>query len=165
MQPRGEWQENSDSPCDTGTPIRTIAEEFPAFSFDTVFPEYPRKIGRWAFTREAVFQRAIDCRRWLKSRPEKVIAVVSHSAFLRLAVTNSQFANADYRVFDFANNGDAHDLVEWKFTVENGGGMGWSPKGPSQIQLSDFETAVSQREFEKGESEVLEEVRSEAPAT
>lgn len=165
MQLRGEWQENSDNPCDTGTPIRTIAEEFPDFSFDTVFPEYPSKSGRWAFTQEAIFQRAIDCRRWLKSRPEKVIAVVSHSAFLRLAVTNSQFANGDYRVFDFADNSDAYKLVEWKLTAENRGGIGWSPKGPSQIQPSDFKTAVSQRESEKGESEVLEEVRSEALAT
>jgi len=165
VQPRGEWQENSDSPCDTGTTIRTIAIEFPEFSFSTVFPEYPTKSGRWAFTKEAVLHRAIECRRWLKSRPEKVIAVVSHSAFLRLGVTQSQFSNADYRVFEFADNSDTHELVEWKLTAENGGGMGWSPKGQSQIQPSDFGTVSSQVEHDKGDKAGLEEVRAEVPAT
>ena len=161
VQPRGEWQENSDSPCDTGTAITTIAREFPEFNFSAVFPEYPTKSGRWAFTQEAVLRRAIDCRRWLKSRPERVIAVVSHSAFLRLGVTHSQFSNADYRVFDFAGNSDTHELVESKSTEKNGGGMGRSPRGQSQIQPADFETVIS---YGNGDSQRLEEVRAEVPA-
>lgn len=40
-------------------------------------------------------------RQELKARKEKVIAVVSHSAFLRTAVANARFANTDYRIFDF----------------------------------------------------------------
>ena len=128
VQPRGEWQETSGCPCDIGTEVDTLAKEFPAFSFDTVFPEWPAKTGRWACAQEAVIQRGIDCRRWLKSRPERVIAVVSHVGFLGAAVSRKRYSNADYRVFDFANDG-GDELIEWKLTEERGGGMGRSEKG------------------------------------
>ena len=108
-----------------------MKHEFPSVSFDTVDPFYPSKTGHYAFTQEAILKRAADFRAWLKKRPEKVIAVVSHSGFLRVGVSNCAYANADYRVFDFANekpgNGDA--LIEWELTREKGGGLGHSEKG------------------------------------
>lgn len=137
VQPRGEWQENSNAPCDTGTPVAQLAEDFPSIDFDTVFPEYPSKNGRWAYTPEAVAQRGRECRRWLKARPEKVIAVVSHSAFLRIGVSHTKFHTADYRVFSFEDADD--ELIEWNFTVENEGGLGKSRKGKSYAAPSDFE--------------------------
>lgn len=139
VQPRGEWQENSNAPCDTGTPVTQLAKDFPSIQFDTVFPEYPSKTGRWAYTPEAIAQRGSDCRRWLKARPEKVIAVVSHSSFLRIGVSNTKFHTADYRVFGFGDEGD--QLVEWDLTVENEGGLGKSRRGKSYAAASDFEHA------------------------
>ena len=136
MQPRAEWQENSDMPCDQGSAIDMIAAEFPEFNFDTVSPEFPDKTGRWKFTEEAIRQRGIDCRKWLRSRPETVIAVVTHSAFLRIAISPTRFANADYRVFDFLENTD--ELKQWSLTEERGGGMGRSPKGVPVILPTDF---------------------------
>jgi len=84
VQLRGEWQENSDKPCDKGTYVGVISKEFPNFDFSTVFPDWPAKSGRWAFTDEAIVARGKACREWLQSRPEKVIAVVSPVCFLIL---------------------------------------------------------------------------------
>lgn len=147
VQPRGEWQENSNMPCDTGTHVETLVREFPQFSYDTVFPEFPNKTGRWAFSEEAILQRGSDCRRWLKSRPEKVIAVVTHSAFLRIGIAPTRFANADYRVFDFVADGD--ELHQWPLTDENGGGMGKSPKGAHATLPSDFEIPDYMKELQQ----------------
>ena len=157
--------ENSDKPCDTGTPIATISKDFPAFNFNTVSPEYPSKEGRWAFSEAAITQRGLDCRQWLKSRPEKVIAVVSHSGFLRLGISHTKYANADYRVFDFAD--DASDeLVEWESTEHRGGGMGKSEKGrvyaggPGFPHEQRKEGAEAKRasEAEQASEEVVDEV-------
>jgi broad specificity phosphatase PhoE len=137
VQVRGEWQETSNSPCDTGTDIRVIEKEYPSFNFDTVFPEWPSKTGRWAFTQEAIEQRGRDCRNWLMNRPEKAIAVVSHSAFLRIGIVPMKWSNADYRIFDFAKGG-SNELVEWSLTADNGGGMGRSPLGFMYPTPSDF---------------------------
>ena len=136
VQPRGEWQENSDKPCDTGTSTKILAQEYPTLDFSTVFPEYPSKEGRWEFSESAIIQRGMDCRRWLRARSEKVIIVISHSAFLRTAITPTRYENADYRVFDFAETGD--HLVQWSLTEDNGGGMGRSPKGPYYRKPADF---------------------------
>jgi hypothetical protein len=77
------------------------------------------------------------CRNWLRDRPEKVIVVVSHSAFLRLGVTMDGFANGDYRIYEFANQGDR--LVQRPDTVERGGGMGLSSTMTRKPEPSDFE--------------------------
>ena len=84
--------ENSDNPCDTGTAIATISKEFPTFDFSTVAPEYPAREGRWAFSESeaAITQRGLDCRQWLKAKPKKVIAVVTHSGFLRIGISHTE---------------------------------------------------------------------------
>lgn len=79
--------------------------------------------GDGPFRRLLLPSAEVDCRHWLKKRPESVIAVVSHSGFLRLAVTFAQYPNADYRVFDFADD-DSDRLIERETTKESGGGMG-----------------------------------------
>jgi hypothetical protein len=81
---RAEWQENSDMPCDTGTEISAMEREWPQFDWSTVDPEYPAKTGIYAFSKEGLTQRGIAARKWLRDRPEKLIAVVSHSGFVRL---------------------------------------------------------------------------------
>ncbi|MCJ1389736.1 hypothetical protein MMC18_002593 [Xylographa bjoerkii] len=157
--PSADWQENSDSPCDTGSTIDVLAKEYPTIDFKTLAPEYPAKNGRWEFSQEAVLQRGADCRRWLLSRPEKVIAIVSHSAFLRLAVCHSRFENADYRVFDFKGGHD-DELVEWKMSENAGGGMGRSQKGHSFAESRDFRTSLHQKKVNKKETpeEVVDEI-------
>ena len=144
--------ENADKPCDTGSPISVMEKEFPNFDFSTVDPTYPDKTTNlssnpYAFTRKAILARGQTCLRDLYSRPEKVIAVVSHSGFLRTAVCHRRFFNADWRVFDFdeeamkesKEKGEGEFLLkEWKETEENGGGMGRSEKGVVAVLPTDF---------------------------
>lgn len=135
------WQENSDKPCDTGSPLsEDMKPQFPNFDFSKVDPLWPSKTGPYAFTRSATIARGQSCLRDLHSRKEKVIAVVSHSGFLRCAISLCKYANADYRIFDFKDTEPGKDLelVEWQETEENGGGLGESEKGRAEIEDSDF---------------------------
>jgi hypothetical protein len=75
----------------------------------------------------------------LYERPEKTIAVVSHSGFLRTAISKRRYANADYRVFTFRKSKTGHlSLVEDGSTARRGGGMGLSEKGLQRIEPWDF---------------------------
>ncbi|KAE9992748.1 hypothetical protein EG327_007824 [Venturia inaequalis] len=160
----GGWQETSDKPCDTGSPLATIAAEFPQFDFTKVDPGYPTKEGPYAFTRSAVLQRGQTVLRSLYRRPERVIAVVSHSGFLRTAVTSKQFGNADYRIYDFDDHVEPKtvDGVEIKYklkeryeTDSKGGGMGWSEIGHFGITDDDFPLIDP---VKRGPDEVVDEV-------
>ena len=134
--------------------------EFPHFNFQTVFAEYPQKTGRWAFSQTAIIQRGLHCRQWLHSRPEKVIAVVSHSGFLRVGVSHARYANADYRVFQFKEGSD-NELVEWESTESRGGGMGRSEKGKAYAVPSDFPAKPKLETLTEGQAK--EEVAEEVP--
>lgn len=156
--------ETSDKPCDIGSSIATLTAEFPQFDFSKVDPAYPTKEGPYAFTRSAVLQRGQTVLRSLYRRPERVIAVVSHSGFLRTAITNKQFGNADYRIYDFEDNIEPKivDGVEIKFKLKErvetdlkGGGMGWSEVGHHGITDEDFPLADP---VKRGPEEVVDEV-------
>lgn len=130
---RAEWQENSDKPCDTGSSIAELSCEWPQYNWETIDPAYPSKSGLYAFSKEGLMQRGIEARQWLRNRPERVIAVVSHSGFLRVGVSYRKYENADFRIFDFAEGPEFDDvggkLVEWELTESRGGGLGKSPLG------------------------------------
>lgn len=91
------------------------------------------------WTQKSILARGQRCLQKLYTRPEKVIAVVSHSGFLRAAISRRQFANADYRIFDFEEPEDGRlALKEWEETDVKGGGMGRSPVGEQQLRDDDF---------------------------
>ncbi|KAI9823226.1 MAG: hypothetical protein M1826_000239 [Phylliscum demangeonii] len=170
IEARADWQENSDSPCDTGSAIATLARPpfCPPISFRSLLePEpddddrYPAKTGRYAFTPEAIARRGLRARAWLYARPEKVVAVVSHAGFLRVGVCGCRFANADFRVFDFdpetktgtttaqvavatppGHEDQPFRLVEWEYTREKGGGLGRSEKGAFGMESQRWPLAV-----------------------
>ena len=77
---------------------------------------------------------------------------------------NPSYFNADYRIFDFAENTDPTKpkLVEWRLTQANGGGMGRSPKGPAPIRPRDFPGPEREAEEEqrKGAEEGLEHMEN-----
>jgi broad specificity phosphatase PhoE len=106
-----------------------MQKEWPQYDWSTVDPTFPSKTGFYAYTIEALTKRGLEARKWLKARPEKVIAVVSHSGFLRGPISNKKYAHADFRIFDFAPDGDDARLVEWEVTETNGGGLGRSQSG------------------------------------
>lgn len=145
--PDANWHENADKPCDTGNTMDVISAEFPQYDFSAVDPLYPDKTSNlasnpYAFTRKAIVARGQTCLKDLYSRPEKVIAVVTHSGFLRTAVCNRMFFNADWRVFDFDEEATQKQgrfvLKEWPETETKGGGMGRSDVGVFGIVETDF---------------------------
>ncbi|KAI1761947.1 phosphoglycerate mutase-like protein [Hypoxylon sp. FL1150] len=128
-----DWQENSAKPCDTGSSVDRLKEEFPTVNFSKVDPIFPDKTSpaasQYHFTKKAILARAQIALKKLYDRPEKVIVVVSHSAFLRLAVSGYWYFNADYRIFDFApmiGPDDYYRLQQHESTREKGGGLGRS---------------------------------------
>ena len=125
--------------CNTGSLISRLSEEFPEIDFSDVDPVYPDKTsaaGRTYFhTRSAVLSRAQSALHDLYTRPEKLIIIVSHSQFLRTAVTGRWFGNGDYRIFDFCerrSDDETYRLLEWETTNESGG-LGLSPS--TKVQL------------------------------
>lgn len=135
--------ENSNHPCDTGSPASLLAllkdnhTKFqfasPAFDFSAIHPLWPDKTSSpaarslFGYTRSAILGRARRALEKLRQRPEDLIFVFTHSAFLRTAVTSWWYFNADYRIFEFDDEGTDGGLVPLKMdqsTLE--GGMGWS---------------------------------------
>jgi hypothetical protein len=174
--------ENADKPCDTGSAISVMAREFPQFGFSKVDPLYPDKTSDlsnnpYAFTKRAILARGQTCLQSLYSRPEKFIAVVSHSGFMRTAVANRRFFNADYRIFDYdeekmkesKEKGEGVDgkgmfvLKEWRETEENGGGLGKSEKGYAGVEETDFPPEADSKESESKAPQVEEEETKEVP--
>lgn len=143
-----EWQETSVNRIDIGRPVAQIAAQFPWCDFSQIDLVWPAKTGLYEFSEAALVVRGVEAKRWLRARPEKVIAVVSHAGFMRTGICNRDFGNADFRVFAFENviykEGDEVDenaklqMVESDLTVRNGGGMGSSQDGHFGWQASDF---------------------------
>ncbi|KAL1878206.1 hypothetical protein Daus18300_002123 [Diaporthe australafricana] len=126
------WQENSAKPCDSGSPIASVAAEFPKIDFSHVDPVWPDKTSpaavKYSYVKEHLLARAQSSLEDLYRRPEKAIIVVSHSGFLRQAVTGDWYHNADYRIYDLDERKDGagkFDLKQWELTKGHGG-MGWS---------------------------------------
>jgi len=134
-----------------------MEKEWPQFDWSTVDPKYPAKTGLYEYSKRGLTERGIEARKWLKNRPEKVIAVVSHSGFLRVGVSYRMYANADFRIFDFAEGHDevGGKLVEWELTEKKGGGLGKSCQGDFPMGSGDYPK-------EAGES--VGEVTSEVPS-
>lgn len=64
-------------------------------------PDWTSKQGFWSNDPACLHARAKFVRRWLRSRPEKRIVLVSHGNFLRYLIsraeTNDLFANGEIR--------------------------------------------------------------------
>lgn len=167
--PSALWQENADKPCDTGTPLPLISQEFPQYDFSSVDPSFPDKTTNgaqnpYAFTRKAIVERGQRALRELYTRKEKVIAVVSHSGFLRTAVCHRMFFNADWRVFEWDEEAMRKEgtctLREREETEVKGGGMGRSDVGVFGIGEGDFPP----EEQAAGEERVAGEAIGEKPS-
>jgi hypothetical protein len=110
-----------------------LTKEFPQIDYSSLDPVYPDKTStagaRYKFNKQAVVARAQSSLHNLYNRPEKVIVVVSHAAFLRQGVTGHWFYNADYRIFDFdekeCNDDTTVNLRHWDLTRTGGLGLSW----------------------------------------
>lgn len=133
VQAHAGWQENSAKPCDVGSPIPVVAAEFPRIDFSRVDPVYPDKVSpagdKYRYRRDRLVARAQSALAELRRRPERAVVVVSHSGFMRQAVTGDHYFNADYRVYDFEERREGEEgplgLRQWDLT-KGAGGMGRS---------------------------------------
>ncbi|KAK6216769.1 phosphoglycerate mutase [Colletotrichum tabaci] len=132
IQADARWQENSAKPCDTGSSVDDLKAEFAKVDFSAVDPVYPDKTSprgaKYAFTKEAILERARSGVQDIREHKEKLILVVSHSGFLRLGVTGHWFFNGDYRVFelDECNEPDQPPkLKQLEATLSGGLGKSW----------------------------------------
>lgn len=96
-----ELQETSSQPCDTGSSVEDLAREFAAAPVDLslVKDGWNSKTGRWAPDADVIEKRALNARRWLMSRDEKNIVVVSHGGFLHYFTEDWTGAHKFYGAF------------------------------------------------------------------
>ena len=124
------WQENSNKPCDTGSAVGELEEEFPMVDFSGLDPVWPDKASEearvYAYNRRAIVERAKKALAELRGCGEKAVVVVSHSGFMRQGMTGSWWFNADYRVFEF--EGEGLELRQWEATRKGGMGKSWEER-------------------------------------
>jgi broad specificity phosphatase PhoE len=156
---KAEWQETTVNKCDIGRPIPEVSAEWPQFDWSEIDPKFPAKDGLYEFSQAALIKRGIFARRWLKARPEKVIAVVSHAGFLRTGICNRKFDNADFRVFEFEEGEEKESegprLIESELTAQKGGGMGRSPDGYFGWEVNDFKYMPENMRENSAQEEVV----------
>jgi len=161
------WQENSAKPCDTGSPAKQVAENFPQVDLSNLDPVYPDKSSGtvYEFSHRAILARGGECIRNLHSRKEKVIAVVSHSGFLRAGVSHRMYANADFRIFTFRDlefPDSVPCLIESELTAGKGG-LGRSDPGYFPARKDEFPPEkkvedIRSQQGERTEGEATREV-------
>ncbi|EGE06813.1 phosphoglycerate mutase [Trichophyton equinum CBS 127.97] len=149
-----EIQETSDVPCDTGSDLADLKKEVEEKGLPVDLSLVPedwndKTTERWSANAKSVTVRAREARQWLKARPEKHIAVVSHGGVLHYIsedwqdstlyqVTKKQpspnnyangrpspkwpgtgWANTEFRTFHFTDSADTDDLYGNKIDGDN----------------------------------------------
>lgn len=158
IQAHAGWQENSSKLCDTGSPIPVVAQQFPQIDFSHVDPVFPDKISpaatKYKYIKKNLLERAQSDLEELYHRPERVIVVVSHSAFMRQAVTGDHYFNADYRIYDFEDRAGAAEGAPFRLKqshlTRGAGGM-----GRSFDQLVELGVGLPEKELPPGVEEEL----------
>lgn len=74
-------EEVSTTPSDTGSPVDVLREEFGEIDFNFLKEQWYLREGEFINEPKAVNARAKKLRKWIKQRPEKEIALVSHGFF------------------------------------------------------------------------------------
>ncbi|KAK6529869.1 hypothetical protein TWF281_009025 [Arthrobotrys megalospora] len=127
-----EIQETSPNPCDTGSSVESLKAGFPSLDFSNCERHDWLTKTHGFYTRDNLGVRATCARKWLFERPEKVIAVVTHSGFLRwltpqdfpFVENRDKYRNCEYRGYTFAGTladdgeGGPFKLVEEQWSVE-----------------------------------------------
>lgn len=111
-------EEASSDPCDTGSDVEVLKSEFPDVDLSNVHGEWFVHSGLYATTPEALSARAKELRRFVRSRKEKEVVLVSHGFFNHYLTgdvnekgeqTTGWWREAEIRTFTFEseNDGDA----------------------------------------------------------
>lgn len=117
--PHPGFQENSAKPCDTGTSLSVLNQEFHGLDFGLLSDGWDSKQGEWSPDEVSLAVRAAKMRKWLRDRPENDIIVVTHGGdfpgfvglivgFLLYLVQEIRgFKNAECRTYTFADCDEA----------------------------------------------------------
>jgi hypothetical protein len=146
-----------------------LTSRFPLISFNNVDHIYPDKttpypytdpaksnvLNPYLFTRASVLARGQTALQALQSLPlseQDVVVVVSHSGFLRTAITELHWMNADYRVFDFEKGQESARITIRARKGYDEGGMGKSWAGRAEIVDTDFPAEETSKVEASGEA-------------
>jgi broad specificity phosphatase PhoE len=80
---REECRERLSNACDGRRPVHELIKEFPDFDFSEIDADEDIYYSPVRESSEHLCERTIGFLEWLNKRPEKCIAVVTHSSFLR----------------------------------------------------------------------------------
>lgn len=163
-----ELQETSDLPCDTGSSPEELKKEFHGKPVDLhlVKHGWDSKQGKFAPSTDAIKARARDARKWLMSRPEKNIVVVTHGMHVPYSYTPLTFrcckdfpccfGNTTLHKLTSILGGFLHFFTEDWSGAEKYSGTGWanteyrsytfSPNHPEDAHV--VETAASKHRRE-----------------
>ncbi|KAK2735014.1 hypothetical protein FQN57_001390 [Myotisia sp. PD_48] len=165
-----ELQETSDVPCDVGSDLADLRKEVEEKDLPvdlSLIPEdwNDKTQDKWAANSPSITARAREARRWLKERPEKEIAIVSHGGFLHYFTEDWQdstlyqgtgWANTEFRTYHFTDAVHDDDLLGNKHGVDNasvvetmdsrkrrGGTSNPPPPPPREMQKEFFTQAMA----------------------
>ncbi|KAK4893755.1 hypothetical protein LTR27_008003 [Elasticomyces elasticus] len=116
-------EEATNDPCDTGSPVHVLKEEFPnRVDFDHVSEGWFLHEGEYAVDPISLRLRAAKLRRFVRERPERVVVLVSHGFFNHYMTgdvneqgeqTTGWWQETELRTFTFAEGEDEEaKLVE-----------------------------------------------------
>ncbi|KAK3669324.1 hypothetical protein LTR78_010786 [Recurvomyces mirabilis] len=115
-------EEASDAPCDTGSEADILKQEFPkAVDFDHVKYGWFLHEGEYAVDPKSLNARAAKLRRFIRDRPEKEVALVSHGFFNHYVTgdvnekgeqTTPWWQETELRTFRFVDGGEEAMIKE-----------------------------------------------------
>jgi len=74
-------EEASDAPCDTGSEVEVLQQEFPKVDFDHLSYGWFIHEGEYATDPVSLNSRAAKLRQFIRDRPEREVVLVSHGFF------------------------------------------------------------------------------------
>lgn len=115
-------EEASDAPCDTGSEVDILKQEFPnSVDFDHVKHGWFLHEGEYAVDPKSLNARAAKLRRFIRDRPEKEIVLVSHGFFNHYITgdvngkgeqTTPWWQETELRTFFFVDGGEEAMVTE-----------------------------------------------------
>jgi len=138
--------------CDGRRSIKDISAEFPDFDFSKVRHDEDAFYTDSRESDDHCCERAVKFLEWLNSRPEKCIAVVTHSSFLRhlFGQFGDSLQSRDKDVLQrMAGNCELRSLVLCSHGIKEGTEL--TPLEPQQIQPSTIRVSSSHNLLAMGE--------------
>ena len=152
-----EVQEIGIVPCDVGSDPDVLEKEFETVPVDLslVHEGWNSKTGCWAPDADAVRERALFVRCWLRDREEDAICLVSHGGFMHYLNEDwdgfgeakaTGWANCEWRSYEFkAEVGEGDENATRVETEGSRARRRGAEKGLSNIEQAELEMTTSRK--------------------